>query len=393
MSSWATGAAELGWGDGDEATVIPGAAITQYFVKDFNVSNPAQYGDVQLQLLKDDGAVVYLNGTEVARSNMPAGPINTSTLASSFLSGTDETTFTNFDIPASLLTSGTNRLAVEVHQAQANNGDGSFNAALLGFAGTETSAPSAPAVSQSGRTANSVNLSWTASSDDRGVAGYFVNRNGTDIAFTNGTTWSDSGLAPTQSYTYQVRAVDTSGNVSTPGSANVGVFAVSDPTLIAAKSVWKYLDNGTDQGTAWRNVGFDDSTWASGAGILGYGRGDEGDRRELRAQREPALPDDVLPAHVQRRQCGRGDRAPAEVAAEGRRGRVRQRRRGRSAEHAGRHDHVADVRRGERRVAGRPDLEHLHGPAERAHDRDEHHRRRGAQKFPELVRAWRWMCN
>ena len=57
---------------------------------------------------------------------------------------------------------------------------------------------------------------------------------------------------PTQSYTYQVRAVDTSGNVSTPGSVNVGVFAVSDPTLIAAKSVWKYLDNGTDQGTAWR---------------------------------------------------------------------------------------------------------------------------------------------
>ena len=54
------------------------------------------------------------------------------------------------------------------------------------------------------------------------------------------------------------------------------MFAVSDPTLIAAKSVWKYLDNGSDQGTAWRNAGFDDSAWTSGAGILGYGRGDEG---------------------------------------------------------------------------------------------------------------------
>ena len=174
------------------------------------------------------------------------------------------------------MTAGTNRIAVELHQAQANNGDGSFNAELLAFAPTEATAPSAPAVSASGRTANAVNLSWTTSTDDRAVAGYFVNRNGTDIAFTNGTTWSDSGLAPTQTYTYQVRAVDTSGNVSTVGSANVGVFAVSDPTLIAAKSVWKYLDNGTDQGTAWRNAGFDDSTWASGAGILGYGRGDEG---------------------------------------------------------------------------------------------------------------------
>ena len=35
VSSWATGASELGWGDGDEATVIPGTAITQYFVRDF----------------------------------------------------------------------------------------------------------------------------------------------------------------------------------------------------------------------------------------------------------------------------------------------------------------------------------------------------------------------
>ena len=276
VSSWATGAAELGWGDGDEATVIPGAAITQYFVRDFNVSNPAQYGDLKLRVLRDDGAVVYVNGTEVARSNMPAGAINASTLATDFESNADETTFFEYDIPASLLTAGTNRIAVEVHQAQANNGDGSFNLELLGLGGSETFAPSAPAVTSSGRTANSVNLSWTASTDDRAVAGYFVNRNGTDIAFTNGTTWSDSGLLPTQAYTYQVRAVDTSGNVSTAGSANVGVFAVSDPTLIAAKSVWKYLDNGTDQGTVWRNAGFDDSTWASGAGILGYGRGDEG---------------------------------------------------------------------------------------------------------------------
>jgi hypothetical protein len=276
VSSWATGASELGWGDGDEATVIPGSAITQYFVRDFNVANPAQYGDLKLRLLRDDGAVVYVNGLEVARSNMPGGAINASTLATDFESNADETTFFEYDIPASVLTSGTNRIAVELHQAQANNGDGSFNAELLAFASTEATAPSAPAVSASGRMANAVNLSWTTSTDNRAVAGYFINRNGTDIAFTNGTTWSDSGLAPTQTYTYQVRAVDTSGNVSTPGSVNVGIFAVSDPTLIAAKSVWKYLDNGTDQGTGWRAVGFNDSAWASGAGILGYGRGDEG---------------------------------------------------------------------------------------------------------------------
>lgn len=46
-------------------------------------------------------------------------------------------------------------------------------------------------------------------------------------------------------------------------------------TLIAKNSAWKYLDNGSNQGTAWRAKGFDDSAWASGNGQLGYGDGDE----------------------------------------------------------------------------------------------------------------------
>jgi trimeric autotransporter adhesin len=275
VSSWATGAAELGWGDGDEATVIPGTATTQYFVRDFDVTDPAQYGSLKIRLLKDDGAVVYVNGLEVARSGMPAGPVNASTLATDFVSGTAETTFNEYVIPASLLTGGTNRIAVELHQAQANNADGSFNLEVQGFASAETSAPSAPVVSQTNRTANSVALSWTPSTDDRGVAGYFVRRDGTDIAFTSGTSWAESGLAPTQSYAYEVRAVDTSGNVSTPGAVSVPVFAVSDPTLVAAGSAWKYLDDGSNQNTAWRNAGFDDSTWKSGPSLLGYGKGDE----------------------------------------------------------------------------------------------------------------------
>ena len=47
-------------------------------------------------------------------------------------------------------------------------------------------------------------------------------------------------------------------------------------TLVATGSTWKYLDNGTDQGTAWRGVAFDDSSWASGPAELGYGDASEG---------------------------------------------------------------------------------------------------------------------
>ena len=46
-------------------------------------------------------------------------------------------------------------------------------------------------------------------------------------------------------------------------------------SLVSAGSEWKYLDDGSDQGTAWYSPGFDDSAWRSGRAELGYGDGDE----------------------------------------------------------------------------------------------------------------------
>ena len=48
-----------------------------------------------------------------------------------------------------------------------------------------------------------------------------------------------------------------------------------DIPLITFNSTWKYLDDGSDQGTAWRGPTFDDTVWASGAAQLGFGEGDE----------------------------------------------------------------------------------------------------------------------
>ena len=46
-------------------------------------------------------------------------------------------------------------------------------------------------------------------------------------------------------------------------------------TLVGRNSTWSYLDNGTNQGTAWQSIGFNDSIWKIGAAELGYGDGDE----------------------------------------------------------------------------------------------------------------------
>src|SRR5213592_4132507 len=85
-SEWKSGPAQLGFGDGDEATVLrPGNEtrrfVTYYFRRAFEISSLESISSLNLRLLRDDGAVVYLNGKEALRSNMPDGSITSETLA------------------------------------------------------------------------------------------------------------------------------------------------------------------------------------------------------------------------------------------------------------------------------------------------------------------------
>jgi hypothetical protein len=135
-SSWSAGNAELGYGDGDEVTTVasgPGAAhfITTYFRKTFDVTDVTGVNGLLLRLKRDDGAVVYINGVEATRSNMPTGAVTWTTLASSAIGGTDEQVFNEIQINPSLLHNGTNTIAVEIHQSNATSSDISFDAELL----------------------------------------------------------------------------------------------------------------------------------------------------------------------------------------------------------------------------------------------------------------------
>jgi len=141
-ASWAAGAAQLGYGDGDEATVVgfgdnPAAKyITTYFRQTFTVTNPAGFGSLHLRLLRDDGAVVFVNGTEAFRTNMPAGTVTATTFASTAIGGADEAAFVAADISPSLLVAGSNVIAVEIHQADPGSSDISFDLELTADAQT-----------------------------------------------------------------------------------------------------------------------------------------------------------------------------------------------------------------------------------------------------------------
>lgn len=135
-TAWASGPAQLGYGDGDEATTINGGPttnhfVTSYFRKTFQVANPADVRLLRLELVRDDGAAVYLNGQEVVRDNLAANALfSTFALAAS---NTDENLWHPYDVPSALLLPGTNTLAVEVHQSAANSSDVSFDLRLTGF--------------------------------------------------------------------------------------------------------------------------------------------------------------------------------------------------------------------------------------------------------------------
>jgi hypothetical protein len=134
-TSWGMGAAELGFGDDDEVTLINGGPSnarypTAYFRRAIVVDDPGRFAGLDIHLRHDDGGVVYLNGQEVFRSNMPAGTISYTTLAPG--SPSSETAFFSTNISASVLVSGTNLVAVEVHQSSATSSDLSFELELTG---------------------------------------------------------------------------------------------------------------------------------------------------------------------------------------------------------------------------------------------------------------------
>ncbi|SMO94711.1 cellulase family glycosylhydrolase [Gracilimonas mengyeensis] len=104
--------------------------IAYYFRQRFEVSSLAVIDKIQVNLLRDDGAVVYLNGHEVIRENMPTGAISNTTLAEGGVSDAGESTYYSFNLNPDYLQNGDNVIAVEIHQDQIGSSDLGFDLEL-----------------------------------------------------------------------------------------------------------------------------------------------------------------------------------------------------------------------------------------------------------------------
>jgi uncharacterized repeat protein (TIGR01451 family) len=109
--NWINATGTFGYNSGETQT-IPSGFSTNYFLKTVNIVNPALYSSFNFTYSYNDGAVVYVNGVEVKRSNMPTGTILYNTPASISNLTTNET----FSVPASAFVAGNNVIAVEIHQ-------------------------------------------------------------------------------------------------------------------------------------------------------------------------------------------------------------------------------------------------------------------------------------
>jgi hypothetical protein len=167
-TGWSNGIAEIGYGDTDanrpevtrsrqivgtpgDPTAITNAA--QLFRTHFTVGNPSSYTGVVVRVMADDGAVVYINGNEVARLMMPAGQTY---LTFANASADDGATFNDYviTVPASFLVAGDNLAAVEVHQSSATSTDISFDLMVLGVR------PPAPTMAFTALGDTTFDLSW-----------------------------------------------------------------------------------------------------------------------------------------------------------------------------------------------------------------------------------------
>ncbi|WP_309640774.1 fibronectin type III domain-containing protein [Flavobacterium sp.] len=368
-SAWLVGSGEFGYGDGDEITLVDSDTNgtdkhrTIYFRKTFTLTNPTAYSWYNFSMLRDDGAVVYLNGKEIARSNMSNADSAYSNLAASEVKVGDEVTFYGFYIHADSFVAGDNVLAVEIHQAIVDDLDLSFNAKLDAVVPPSCTTPKT--ITANAITTTSASLSWDAVS---GASSYNVRYRKAGTAIWTNTTATNTplnitGLLPAtnyefaiqalcsatsdysdltyfttltaycvtpsslvasnvtastatlswaavegaSSYTIQYRRISTTTWTTTTAATNTlsitgllessayefqvqaaclinSAFSASGNFttltsgtnfIIAANSAWKYLDNGTNQGTAWRANTFNDASWATNNTKFGYGEGDE----------------------------------------------------------------------------------------------------------------------
>jgi lysophospholipase L1-like esterase len=140
-SAWAEGPARLGYNTPGVGTTVsfgpnsPNKYITTYFRRAFVAPANVLYTNLNLRLNRVDGAIVWLNGQEIFRTNLPSGPIASLDRATTAVVGDAMSTYFPANVPIAGLPAGTNVVAVEIHRFSPSQASLSFDLELFGAGG------------------------------------------------------------------------------------------------------------------------------------------------------------------------------------------------------------------------------------------------------------------
>lgn len=139
---WKSGITPLGYGDKLISTEInfgtdpKNKQIVKYFKKEIEI-NENEFLGYEIRLLRDDGAVIYINGVELLRSNMLISEVNNKSLAKKTIDGDDEKEYLVYVFENSIFNKGKNTIAVSIHQSKPKSSDCIFSLELIGHSSTK----------------------------------------------------------------------------------------------------------------------------------------------------------------------------------------------------------------------------------------------------------------
>jgi galactose oxidase len=282
-SGWRSGAGQLGYGDGDEGTLLTRTSPAQpsvYFRRHVTLDKPVTRA--QLEVLYDDGIGVWVNGVPVLARNLDNG-VGFGAYASASVSNEYERAAV--PLSGNPFVVGDNVISVMVKQVGGTSDDLTFALGLEAELSDDGPSPDtltlvAPNGGEVLVVGTSATLRWNTSGNVSAVD--------LSLSVDGGTHWAPiaSGVVNTGAYTWQVPDLPTTQAMVRVSRAGGGapvdvsndVFSISTvrrETPIPWHSTWKFRDNGQDPGATWTSAGYNDSAWLSGAGQLGYGDGDE----------------------------------------------------------------------------------------------------------------------
>jgi uncharacterized repeat protein (TIGR03806 family) len=254
------------WRDGALIATVPGLGYTDNTV---TAETEYDYSVVALDGLANASAPALLTVTTLGDTMPPSTPANLDGVAGLFsiqlswdpssdnLGVTDYQVWRNSVLIATVASPGytDNGLLIdtEYHYSvialdAANNS--SAPALLTKRTLADTQAPTTPGSLGGTPGLVSVQLNWTASSDNVGVTGYEVRRDSVPIATVSSPGYTDNDLLPDTNYTYQVRALDARANASDPAEVSVTTLAdtqnpsvpaslVATPGLLSVQLTWQ----------------------------------------------------------------------------------------------------------------------------------------------------------